>query len=256
MSSEEQKILRRKYKINEGDLDQIPGKNRKRKKKRPAPGVREGPSGRSAGSGPKVKTLGLDSYDSSICAICLAPMEGALDHCWDKLAVPSATPMDLGSTIESILRNSSVPGPGPLPRDAPQTLTAAESYPECATSVPFNGDAVNGVAVSNGMTVVDLCDDDPSPGPPSETLSSTQLTPYNPSSSTTEEESDTAKTASVVTFADSKPPFGAGRPPPVESTAPKFFHRLTCSDCGIHVHLGCVCESEGAAGLALNVLKG
>jgi hypothetical protein len=44
----EQMALRKKYQINEGDLDQIPGRNRtKRKKKRPTP-VREGPSGRSA----------------------------------------------------------------------------------------------------------------------------------------------------------------------------------------------------------------
>jgi hypothetical protein len=44
----EQMALRKKYQIKELDLDQIPGRNRtKRKKKRPTP-VREGPSGRSA----------------------------------------------------------------------------------------------------------------------------------------------------------------------------------------------------------------
>ena len=64
-------LLRRKYKINESDLDQIPGKNRKRKKKRSTPAViKDGPSSRSAGSGPKVKTLDPDSYDSYICALC------------------------------------------------------------------------------------------------------------------------------------------------------------------------------------------
>jgi hypothetical protein len=39
-------------------------------------------------------------------------------------------------------------------------------------------------------------------------------------------------------------------------TAPTFFHRLTCTDCGINVHLGCHCESGGAGVLTSDVMRG
>lgn len=258
VTSEDQKILRRKYKINEDDLDQIPGKNRKRKKKRPAPGVvREGPSGRSAGSGPKVKTLGLDSYDSSICAICLAPMETILEHSLNKPAVPSVTPPDLGSTLESILSSSpfTVPSLGPAVREVPEPLTAAVSYPECITSVPFNGDMANGLAENNSMTVVDLSQDE-TYSDPSNPLSRTQKHHPNPSSTSGGVEIDPAESSMLITFTDSEPSSVPTRPPPVDSVTPKYFHRLTCSDCGIHVHLGCVCDTEGATAVASHMLKG
>jgi hypothetical protein len=256
MTSEDQKALRRKYKINEDDLDQIPGKNRKRKKRRPAPGARETPSGRSAGSGPKVKTLGLDSYDSSICAICLAPMESVLEHSWNKPAVPSVTPPDLGSTLESILRSNpfSVPSLGPVVTNAPDPLTAAESYSDC-TSVPFNGDTANGLAESNRMTIVDLSEDETL----SNSLSCTLDSHLNPSSTSTEEETNTAVSSQLIAFSDPTSSSVPTRPPPLLPTvseAPKYFHRLTCSDCGIHLHLGCVCDTEGASAVASHLLKG
>jgi hypothetical protein len=258
MTSEDQKVLRRKYKINEIDLDQIPGKNRKRKKKRPAPGVRETPSGRSAGSGPKVKTLGLDSYDSSICAICLAPMESVLEHSWNKPAVPSVTPPDLGSTLESILRSNpfSVPllGPGPAARDTSEPLSAAESYVDCTTSVSYNGDTTNGLAESNRVTVVDLSEEETSSNP----ISCTQDPHPNPSSTSTEE-INIAESSQLMKFTDQTLSTVPTRPPPplpVDSVVPKYFHRLTCSDCGIHVHLGCVCDTEGATAVASHMLKG
>ena len=44
--------------------------------------------------------------------------------------------------------------------------------------------------------------------------------------------------------------------PPSEPPAAAFFHRLTCSECGINVHLGCHHETGGSKILDSNVMKG
>lgn len=257
VTSEDQKILRRKYKINEDDLDQIPGKNRKRKKKRPAPGVREGPSGRSAGSGPKVKTLGLDSYDSSICAICLTPMQSVLQHSLSRPAVPTVTPpQDLGSALDSILRSipSSVLYPVPVAGAHTEQLTAAETHSDSTTSAPINGDTTNRFTESNRMAVVDLSEDNVT-SDPSNSLSRTQDPHLDPSSTSVEEDKNAANLSQLVIFNGTQPSSVPTRPT-VDPDVPKYFHRLTCSDCGIHVHLGCVCDTEGATAVASHMLKG
>ena len=94
--------LRVKYKINELDLDQIPGKNKtKRKKKRVLPGVKESNAGagRSAGSGPKVKEL-RDVYDAKICALCLAPMLPVFPHSMSVPAVPVPKTIEAAAAAE------------------------------------------------------------------------------------------------------------------------------------------------------------
>ena len=48
---------------------------------------------------------------------------------------------------------------------------------------------------------------------------------------------------------------GTDKPPPAQPAA-AFFHRLTCTDCGINVHLGCHCESGGLSVLESEAMKG
>jgi hypothetical protein len=48
---------------------------------------------------------------------------------------------------------------------------------------------------------------------------------------------------------------GTDKPPPTHPAA-AFFHRLTCSECGINVHLGCHCESGGLNVLESEAMKG
>lgn len=310
----DQMNLRKKYQINEGDLDQIPGRNKtKRKKKRPAP-VREGPSGRSAGSGPKVKELNRDPYDSRICAICLAPMEAAFPSSSLKPALPSSHPLSplaiapspstastdiqqqiicidtqpasreiSGAAVGVVDGVSSTPGTGPStgPGSGSLVLEVPEGnlvIPTAATSANVDSDVNAGNCII-GIRTNGLIAGDHAPGPPSSTalvlpasnaadglLSTstansvtfastvTDMTPSNtadglPSGSAAN--SVTGASTAVTQALEALLGANVG-PPPTAS----FFHRLTCVDCGIHVHLGCHCETGGAAVITSDIMKG
>ena len=240
----EQMTLRRKYKINEEDLDQIPGKNRKKKKKRVAPGVRENvPTGRSAGSGPKVKELNRDVYDQSTCALCLAPMEPIFPHSRDKPVVPTTSEVAAAAALQTL-----------------QNITAANSIKN-APVVPTSASASSNVLVSHVPFIVIDDDVDRHTMKDDEALvqnNQNAIITFGLSSSTlnsitamtaagSEEEAhpvcDVLKLPSTMTQTDI---------PPTHS----FYHRLVCVDCGINVHLGCHCETGGISILSSGNLEG
>ena len=261
-------VLRRKYKINESDLDQIPGKNnRKRKKKRSAPSVvKDGPSSRSAGSGPKVKTLDPDSYDSHICAICLAPMAPAFAHTMNKsaglpvtLSLPLPLPLplseDQSSALVSIPSSSSSPSSSFLTSGSSPFKTADF---EC--SVPSRSIDIDArKQESYDINIVDLSadnDNDPSSAKPKE--------PVTPASAAAAAAAvavgaPTIEITDLTALAtDSSPNIMGSNPTPVPTpnTCPKYFQPLVCSECGIYVHLGCVNDTGGSGGLTSHMLAG
>ena len=233
-------LLRRKYKINESDLDQIPGKNRKRKKKRSTPAVvKDGPSSRSAGSGPKVKILDPDSYDSHICALCLAPMVPAFPDAMDKPASASQPATTLTSVSLSGEHSSSLVS-FPSSTSAFQT-SSSSSYRasdfDSAAAAPNKDIGSDGREYKNAnITVVDLSSDtEHSPeglkhtAPPAAGVIAVDVTDL------------TVQTSDLPSnIKSSNPPRDSGR---------KYFQPLVCTECGIHVHLGCVHDSGGSAGL-------
>lgn len=74
----DQKVLRLKYRINEDDLEQIPEKNKRKRKKPKA--KKGGAGGRQAGA-QIVKDLNPDNYDDKICGICLEPTTQDIFSC-------------------------------------------------------------------------------------------------------------------------------------------------------------------------------
>jgi hypothetical protein len=70
---EEQRTLRCKYRINEDDLEQIPGQNRRKRKK---PRKQSTTLGRGAGAAADQRELNPDVYDCACCAACLEPISG------------------------------------------------------------------------------------------------------------------------------------------------------------------------------------
>ena len=251
---EGQMILRQKYKINEEDLDQIPGKNRKRKKKRVAPGVREVTStGRSAGAGPKVKELSRDTYDGSICALCLAPMEPIFPHSRDKPVQPISRIVAAATALRTL-----------------QDITAAnnmKNFLSITASADLPVNCVPFVENNNGSLVTDVPGQiDPSAVVVSEesaaTLHQTVATVVIPDD---EVESTLANGATgtvaaaaashlTVDLSMSMLPVNLGSTD-IPSTH-SYYHRLVCVDCGINVHLGCHCETGGASILNSSVMGG
>jgi hypothetical protein len=78
-----QKTLRNKYRMNENDLEAIPGKNNRKKRKKNAKdkkgGGREGGGGRkTTSSSSQPKELAIDTYHENICACCLKPISNDL----------------------------------------------------------------------------------------------------------------------------------------------------------------------------------
>lgn len=265
-------VLRRKYKINESDLDQIPGKNnRKRKKKRSAPAVvKDGPSSRSAGSGPKVKTLDPDSYDSHICAICLAPMAPAFAHTMNKsaglpvtLSLPIPLPLPLSGDHSSAL--VSIPSSTSSASSSSSLLTSVYSPFKAAgyeSSVPHKSvDFDARKQESFNINIVDLSADNdnefPSGRPKTPVITASAAAVAAAMAvgvgATSFEITDLTALAT-----DSSPNIMSSNPTPVPApdTSPKYFQPLVCSECGIYVHLGCVNDTGGSAGLTLHMLAG
>ena len=260
--------LRRKYKINESDLDQIPGKNnRKRKKKRSAPAVvKDGPSSRSAGSGPKVKTLDPDSYDSHICAICLAPMAPAFAHTMNKsaglpitLSLPLPLPLPLSgehsSALVSIPSSSSSSSSSSFLTSGSSPFKATDF--ECSVpSISIDIDARK--QESYNINIVDLSadnDNDSSSGKPKEPITPATAAAAVAVGATSIKSTDLTALATDlspnISIMGSNP-----TPVPTPDTCPKYFQPLECSECGIYVHLGCVNDTGGTGGLTSHMLAG
>lgn len=244
-------LLRRKYKINESDLDQIPGKNRKRKKKRSTPAViKDGPSSRSAGSGPKVKTLDPDSYDSYICALCLAPMVPAFPHAIDKPASASL-PVTTASLALSG-EHSSSSALVPLSSSSPAFLTTTSSSSSSLKASDFNSAATapqkdsgsEGREYTNAhITVVDLSSD-------------TEHPPEGPQHTALPAAGVAAVDVMDLTIQTTDLPSNIKSSDPPRDSGLKHFQPLVCTECGIHVHLGCVHDSGGSAGLTPHMIAG
>jgi hypothetical protein len=240
-------LLRRKYKINESDLDQIPGKNRKRKKKRSIPAVvKDGPSSRSAGSGPKVKTLDPDSYDSHICALCLAPMVPAFPHAMDKPASASLPATTLTSVPLSGEHSSSLVS---FPSSSPAFQTSSSSSYKAsdldsATAPPHKDIGSDGREYKNANnTVVDLSSD-------------TEHSPEGLQRTAPPAAGVTAVNVTDLTVHTNDLSSNIKSTNPPRDNGPKYFQPLVCTECGIHVHLGCVHDSGGSAGLTPHMLAG
>jgi hypothetical protein len=73
-----QRQLRNKYRMNEIDLEQVPGRNKKKRRKankpRKSEGGGAGRTGRKTASSTAPKELPPDVYNESICACCLNPL--------------------------------------------------------------------------------------------------------------------------------------------------------------------------------------
>jgi hypothetical protein len=70
---DEQHVLRSKYRIVEEDLEQIPGRNKRKRQKKKRKPLKES-SGRISASANLVKELNKDAYDDKFCAICFNPL--------------------------------------------------------------------------------------------------------------------------------------------------------------------------------------
>jgi hypothetical protein len=243
-------LLRRKYKINEIDLDQIPGKNRKRKKKRSTPAVvKDGPSSRIAGSGPKVKTLDPDSYDSHICALCLAPMVPAFPHAMDKPASASLPATTLTSVSLSGEHSSSLvsfPSSSPAFQTSSSSSYKASDFDSAAAAAaaPPKDIGSDGRDYKNAdITVVDLSSD-------------TEHSPEGLNHTAPPAAGVTAVDVTDLTVQTSDLPSDIKTSNPPRDSGPKYFQPLVCTECGIHVHLGCVHDSGGSAGLTPLMMAG
>lgn len=240
-------LLRKKYKINESDLDQIPGKNRKRKKKRSTPAVvKDGPSSRSAGSGPKVKTLDPDSYDSHICALCLAPMVPAFPHAMDKPASASLPATTLTSVSLSGEHSSSLvsfPSSSPAFQTSSSSSYKASDF-DSAAAAPSKDIGGDGREYKNAdINVVDLSSD-------------TEHSPEGLKRTAPPNAKVTAVDVTDLTVHTTDLPSNIKSSNPPRDSGPKYFQPLVCTECGIHVHLGCVHDSGGSAGLTPLMIAG
>ena len=111
---EEQAKLRCKYRLNEDDLEQIPGQNRRRRKKGYKKKERQSKSagGRGTGAGPgSTKDLCVDIYDDRTCACCMQPMTyDVFGTGCDPAAVPAEWELD--EDVQYTLTHD----PTPLPK--------------------------------------------------------------------------------------------------------------------------------------------
>ena len=234
----DQMALRRKYKINEEDLDQIPGKNRKRKKKRQSSGIREAPTGRSAGSGPNVKILDPDTYDHRICGICLAPMEAAFKHSKVKPVVPlvadAAEQLMLLETLMKAVPSSTTS----ITTSAPSSSSSSSSSETALTDPAATVHEVHTGNNENTAIEITFDCDIPEQLDTSESLSASQT---NTATDSTAASSVTSTDIEVIDLTKGS----------TLSTSPTFFHRLVCVGCGVNVHLGCVHETGGMTSLCL-----
>ena len=245
---EGQMNLRLKYKIKEEDLDQIPGKNRKRKKKRVGPGVREVTStGRSAGAGPKVKELSGDVYDGNICALCLAPMEPIFPHSRDKPVQPVGRIAAAAAALQTLHDITAA-------NNMKNLLSSAASACLPANCVPFvdndGGLFVADELMQSELTAVVISEE--STATLHHSAAAVVITDDDAKSILTN--GTTGTVASHLTVDLSMLPLDPN-PADVPLTS-SFYHRLVCADCGINVHLGCHCETGGSFILNSSVMKG
>ena len=292
---EQQIAIRKKYRINIEDLEQIPGKFRlKRKKKKPIPVPRESSAhSRSAlGSGPsKVKDLNRDVYDARICAVCLSPMEVAFPHSLYKPAL-RFTPQTLtllGST--AVTDGTSDPQPVPVLLDDSKGSSDMHAEDVYSTFLPFglcnpaystayNGNTFLSQPPLHPSDAVSVSD---SAYPEYSQPSGSPLRLESSSNTSTMDRSpqldhnvlppfssmpirDPARDLGQVQNPDAPPTtdpvqaslailLGNDLPPKPHPVA-SFFHCLTCAECGISVHLGCHSETGGSAVLDTDVLTG
>lgn len=238
--------LRRKYKINEEDLDQIPGKNRKRKKKRQSTGVREAPTGRSAGSGPNVKTLDPDTYDHRICGICLAPMEPAFQHSRVKPVVPLvADAAEQLMLLETLMKSASISTS--ISTSVPFSSSTSESAPTDTAASNTVNEIKDG---NNENTAIEITFDCDIPEVPDRSVS-TSASQTNTSTNSRAATSVTCTEVEVIDLTSSSKQLqlqvhDLSSSSTSTSSSSTFFHRLVCVGCGVNVHLGCVHETGGA----------
>ena len=172
----EQRALRQKYKINELDLEHIPGKGHRRRKKK----LKQRETSDRATTVHRVKELTKDVYDSSKCACCLLPFDLSL---FDELvpvssavaASSSSEAVDTTSTLETIDVDTTVAAtvlevkpPSQLSLDSSEFNGYLRSYEllcqECATiplpdlDAPLPADKKSATSATEGTTADGITD--------------------------------------------------------------------------------------------------
>ena len=172
----EQRALRQKYKINEHDLEHIPGKGHRRRKKK----HKQRETSDRATTVHRVKELTKDVYDSSKCACCLLPFDLSL---FDELvpvssaaaASSSSEAVDTTSTLDTIDVNTTVAAtvlevkqPSQLSSDSSEFNGYLRSYEllcqECATiplpdlEAPLPSDKKSATSTTEGVAADGITD--------------------------------------------------------------------------------------------------
>lgn len=264
----EQITIRSKYRINELDLTVMPGKNNKRKHRRQTKKERNGGSGGGAGGGGTSrgtaaaaqvqKELAPDHYTDKLCAICMKPTTDDLFGSGYDSQVMSAITLDydpLPSTVTDTTSGSS----------GTDTINGHEESRSgiSDSSSSSGGDGAGGVGEiavkteteevsgEEEATRMDVVEDAPvtvTPGTPTKTAATDPTTTATVNRQVTTASPSSSSIVMMATAASPRSKATTGDGASASASASDHAHRvISCQQCGIVVHMGCLHDFAPAA---------